>query len=501
MKKSHKILITSIITIAVFFVLASTMFVKPIEESIHTFYQVYLNGNKIGVIEDKKELYALIDDSQTAIKEKYQVKNVYPPTDLKIIETNTYDSTLDDVKSVYDKIEEEDDFAIQGYEISIKGDNRDYRIYVLDKEIFYNATKRFVRAFLDQDEYEKYINNTQEEIVETGRIIEDMKFLENITIKESYISVNDVIYTDELDLVHFLLFGSNPNTKSYTIKLGDTIESISNANELNVEEFLIANTNYKSSNTILRVGEQVNVTLINPQLTFVYTLKEIYDQTEYFDKVRKPDNTKYTSYSEITTPGINGIYRYQEEYQVENGERSQGADPVKIATIREVQNQVTTYGTKQSSYLPPVPINPVITGGSWGWPTNRGYVITSYRGWRWGRMHQGLDISGAGNFGSPIYAAADGVVTNAFKGCPSRGKGYGDTCGGSMGNSITIDHGNGYVTVYAHLHQNLLVKVGQRVGKGDQIGYMGNSGSSTGVHLHYEVKVNGVNIDPLRLYR
>ena len=59
------------------------------------------------------------------------------------------------------------------------------------------------------------------------------------------------------------------------MKLGDTIESVSEDNKLNVEEFLVANVNYKSANTLLRVGDKVNVTLIDPQLTFVYDLYEI----------------------------------------------------------------------------------------------------------------------------------------------------------------------------------------------------------------------------------
>lgn len=500
MKKN--IVITSLITFFIIGVLFLSCSTKRFSHRINTYYQVYLNGNKIGVIDNQKELYALINDSQTSIKEKYNVDTVYPPTNLKIIEANTYNDRLDDVKSVYDKIETQDDFAILGYQVTIRGEEETFSVYVLDKEIFYNAAKRFVRAFLNQEEYDKYINNTQEEIVETGRIIEDMKFKEKITIKESYISVKDKIYTDEADLVHFLLFGSNPNTKNYTIKLGDTIESISNDNELNPEEFLIANTQYKSQNTVLKVGEKVNVTLIEPQLTFIYTLKEIYNQVEFFEKEREPDETRYVGWSEVKTPGVNGINRYQEEYVVENGEREQGAEPTLVAVIKPVQNQVVAYGTKKyyssGGYIPE---NPVDTSGYWAWPTNRGYVITSYRGWRWGRMHQGIDISGAGNFNSPIYSVGDGVVEYVFNGCPSRGNGYGDTCGGSLGNQIRINHGNGYVTVYGHLHQNVLVRVGQTVSRGQRIGSMGNSGSSTGVHLHFEVKVNNVNIDPLRLYR
>lgn len=496
---------TFMITLVVSAILGISLFTKKSYAEVNTNYQVYLNGEKIGVIGDKAELYALIDSNQTAIKEKYKVDNVYPPNNLKIVEADTYSTTVDEVKNVYEQIEKQDDFAIKGYIITVKSDEKDYQIKVLDKEIFYNAAKRFVSAFLNQDEYNKYINNTQEEIVGTGRIIESMHFKENITIKESYISVNDKIYTNEQELTHFLLFGETPDTKSYTIALGDTIESISEANKLNVEEFLIANTKYKSEKTILKVGDTVNVTLISPQLTYVYKLKEIYDQTIYYTKERVPDNTKYTDYSVITTPGINGKNRVQEEYEVENGERSQNANPVILATLVPVQNQVTTYGTKRP-YNPGGPSNwenPVITGGDWFWPTNAGYVITSKYGWRWGSMHYGLDISGAGNFGSPIYAAADGVVELAFNGCPSSGKGKYDTCGyggRTLGNQITINHGNDYVTIYGHLHQSMNVRVGQTVSRGDRIGSMGHSGKSTGPHLHFEVKYNGVNLNPLSIY-
>lgn len=252
-----------------------------------------------------------------------------------------------------------------------------------------------------------------------------MKFLENITIKEDYISVNEDIYTDELKLSQFLLFGDNPNTKSYTVKLGDTIESVSEDNKLNVEEFLVANVNYKSANTLLRVGDKVNVTLIDPQLTFVYDLYEIKDEIVLFTKEPVYDKTKPTSYREVTQAGQNGIDRFEETYSVTNGERSQEAQVKKIATIREAKKQITTIGTRNDNvYVPP---NPVVIDGYWAWPTNKGYVITSYRGWRWGRMHQGIDVSGAGNFGSPIYAASDGTVTYVNSSCPSRGKGYGDS--------------------------------------------------------------------------
>ena len=113
----------------------------------NTKYQVYLRGEKIGLIDDDTALYDLIDASQTSIKDEYDVENVYPPTDLKLVEVNTYDTTSDDIHEVYDKIEEVDDFTLRGYVITVKGEEEEYTINVLDQEVFSNAAKRVVNAF------------------------------------------------------------------------------------------------------------------------------------------------------------------------------------------------------------------------------------------------------------------------------------------------------------------------------------------------------------------
>ncbi len=472
-------------------------------ESAKTYYQIYLNGKELGMIENSEKLYALINAEQKPIKEKYGVSTIYPPTNLKIVETNSFNENISNVKDIYEKINEQDHFTVKGYVVEIKGKDESFKINVLDKEVFYNAAKRFVKAFLSENEYENYINNMQKEIEETGHIIQDMYFKEKISIKESFISINDKIYTEELELSQYLLFGENPDTKNYTIKLGDTIASISEANKLNSEEFLIANPNYKDEKTILRIGDTVNVTLINPKISFVYELYDVSDEIDYFLKQTVPDPTKPTNYRVVTTAGQNGITRVTEKYSVTNGVRSQGVEILKQEVIRAKVNQITTYGTY---YVGPIGgiQNPVNIEGDWGWPTNGGYVITSPFGWRGGQHHSALDISGAGNLGSNIYAAADGTVIKAFNGCPNIGFGYGDQCGGSFGNSVIIDHGNGYYTTYAHLLNTLRVSVGSKVKKGQVIGYMGSSGSSTGPHVHFAVSKgspSGGYFDPLRLYR
>ena len=114
-------------------------------------------------------------------------------------------------------------------------------------------------------------------------------------------------------------------------------------------------------------------------------------------------------------------------------------------------------------------------------PVKSNYRFTSGFGQRWGRLHAGADF--AGPIGTPIYATADGVVTKA-----GWSSGY--------GRLIKIKHAFGIETRYAHLNK-MRVSVGQRVSRGQRIADMGNSGRSTGPHLHYEVRVGGAPVNPM----
>ncbi|RPJ81407.1 MAG: M23 family metallopeptidase, partial [Deltaproteobacteria bacterium] len=114
-----------------------------------------------------------------------------------------------------------------------------------------------------------------------------------------------------------------------------------------------------------------------------------------------------------------------------------------------------------------------------GWITSRfGYRRSPFTGLK--EFHKGLDI--ASKTGTPVIATGDGVV--AFAG-PD----------GLLGNTITIDHGHGIVTRYAHLHQ-FTKKQGDTVRRGDIVAQVGNTGRSTGPHLHYDVKMHGISVNP-----
>lgn len=110
-------------------------------------------------------------------------------------------------------------------------------------------------------------------------------------------------------------------------------------------------------------------------------------------------------------------------------------------------------------------------------------IVTSYFGARWGRTHGGLDIWSDDCFGKPIVSAFDGIVVRA------------DYYGG-YGLCVIVDHGNGVQTLYAHMSA-ISVKVGDTVSAGDELGKIGNTGVSTGAHLHFEVHVDGEQVNPL----
>lgn len=114
------------------------------------------------------------------------------------------------------------------------------------------------------------------------------------------------------------------------------------------------------------------------------------------------------------------------------------------------------------------------TAGRWVWPTQG--VFTSGYGWRWGRMHKGIDV--ANNVGTPVVAVQAGRIT--FAGWDDGGYGY----------LVEITHEDGTMTRYAH-HSRLMVREGEEVQQGQTIGLMGSTGRSTGPHLHFEIHPPG----------
>ena len=466
----------------------------------HVVYRVYLDGERIGLLKNADDLYNLIDKEQEEIKAKYDVDRVYPPKGLEITEYITYENDFKSAEEIYNIIAKNSAFTVLGYVVTINytGEEKSpVTINVLNESDVEPALMDAAAAFVDSKLLDNYLNDTQEEITDTGKTIESVYFAEDITIKESYLSINADIITNRSDLTKYLLFGTLNKQAEYTVKSGDTVETIAFNNKLSNEELLIANPNLSSVNTLLSSGQKLNIGLINPLIDVIEESEVVEDVKINFKTIYEEDSSRYASQTYVKTEGIAGTNRITEKVQYKNGE----VMTLYVSKTEEISapvDKVVVRGTKTATvyyynYYPPA-----ASDTDWGWPTTSPYVITSHFGYRWGRRHGGIDISGTG-FGSPIYAAADGVVISVNKNCANVGY-YKNQCGGEYGNYVFVRTTKGLVTRFAHMRNDIRVSVGDTVKKGQLIGTMGSSGSSTGTHLHFEIRdENGNRLDPCKV--
>lgn len=241
----------------------------------------------------------------------------------------------------------------------------------------------------------------------------------------------------------------------YTVQSGDTILGIAAKYGLEPETILWSNPKIEENPDRISIGDQVKVLPVNGVLHTVRqgdTLSSI--ATKY--KVGVADITGYAGnalHDEAADLAVGS------ELVVPGGEK-----PV-------IAQQVVTYSSSA-----PAPASAIKGSGAFAWPTS-GNVSQGY----WGG-HAAIDISSW--TGAPVTAADGGYVSFVGRGWNS---GY--------GNHIIVDHGNGYSTLYAHLN-SIYVSPGENIARGQQIGAVGNTGNSTGPHLHFEILYQGVRRNP-----
>lgn len=474
-------------------------------------YKVYIDGKLIGAIRSKKALEDYINNEQKSLKNEYNVNKVYIPNGIDIEKAITYNGKIMSERKIYKKIKSKKSFTIKGYVVTISKDKeKDIKLYLLKKDLFDKSVKKVLNAFVKAEDIKNYKNDTQPEIKTTGSRIENIYIDQDVNIKEAFISTDEMIFTNVTDLTKYLLFGTLDSGDEYTVKLGDTIETVAFNNKLSTDEFLIVNPEFTSANNLLSVGQKVSIALIAPVLDIVVEKHVVEDMDKPYTTEEKEDSSMDLGTQTVEREGVNGLQRVTEKIQYINGD-AQPAYISNVEVLKEPINKVVVKGTKKSyggSNVYTGSIDPAISSGSWGWPTVSPFIITSYFEWRWGRLHEGIDISGCG-FGSPIFAIESGTVLETNSGCSDYGAGAYDMCGSGFGNYVWIQHPNGVYAVYAHLTGNVVVGPGQQVSKGQVLGYMGSSGSSTGTHLHlgtfyggtkYGTYGGGSVFNPLSLY-
>lgn len=440
-------------------------------EEPNNFYQVYLDQEIIGVIKSKIALEKYIDQRGNYIKMKYNTKEVYAPNGLEIKKITTYVNHTDDVKKVYELIEQKRPFTIKGYQFTITTETSTKKFFVTATSVYDDAIIHTFNTFVGTDNYNVFKSNDQKPIKTTGRIIEDVYIDGNQTIKEMNIPVTETIYTDSKELSKILLFGTTNQQKKYVVKSGDTIDQVAFNNEISVEEFLISNPTFTNSKNLLFPGQEVTIGVTDPQIQVVEKEHVVEDIVSKYGIDYIVDPSLYVGERKVERVGENGLIRVAQKVTSVNGMITIVSDPESKEELKASINQLVRVGDKQ---LP----NYVGSTDSWGWPTNAGWTITSDYGYRINpingvrELHQAIDIAGTG-YRSNIYAANAGTVLKA---------GYHS----QFGNYITIDHNNGYYTLYAHLDK-MIVSAGQIVERGQIIGYMGHTGWATGTHLHFSI--------------
>ncbi|MBQ2794765.1 MAG: peptidoglycan DD-metalloendopeptidase family protein [Oscillospiraceae bacterium] len=174
---------------------------------------------------------------------------------------------------------------------------------------------------------------------------------------------------------------------------------------------------------------------------------------------------------------IHDLAQMQAEYEENYEELSAMAKQIQ-AELLDIYKNLNTSNTEY-------------VGGEMMWPVPGYSKISSYYGWRFNNtdFHTGVDITGSGVHGAKVVAANTGTVVHTNY-CPYNGYSYG------YGTYLIVDHGGGITTLYAHL-SDISVKKGDIVVMGQQIGKVGNTGWSTGAHLHFEVRKNGSAVNPI----
>lgn len=473
--------------------------IKPTDLRPHTYYRVYLNKEVIGVIKDKSELEKYVSNASENYKKQFGVTDVYIPNGLEIKKFTTYNKKTDNVKDIYEKISQIEPFTVEGYRFTVNRStvnengesitNSEF-IYVLDNSVFDEAIRSLYKIFVGTEIYENYLNNAQVSINGTGSVIENIYVNDDISVKKMRISVVEPIYTDVSTLTKYLLFGTTVDQKKYVVKMGEDIEQVAFDNKISVEELLISNPEFTSSKNLLFPGQEITIGVMDPKVSVAVLKYTVEDITNKYSTTVEYDATQLVGYSQVTQAGSNGLERVSQKVLTVNG-TIHNIIPISKVELKPVVNEVIVKGERV------VPNTGSLYG--WKWPTNSGYTLLSgfeYRinpitGKR--ELHDGLDIGGTG-YGSPIYAANNGVITQKATRFDN-------------GIYIIINHNNGYYTIYCHMSKFADVEVGQTVEAGQIIGYMGRTGYATTAHLHFSVSYGGrpwgggVFINPLTLYR
>lgn len=307
-----------------------------------------------------------------------------------------------------------------------------------------------------------------------------VSFVENIEYVQGLYPDNESTVKDASYLSE-KLNSKKSEAKYYTVQAGDTVSQIAQRFDMTSSQIFNLNPELKEN---IYIGQQI---LLSNEVNYIrvqITKTETRTVEIPYETVEVKTDKLYVGDTKTITAGVNGIEEVTELVTYIDGVKVSTKE-VSRTTIREAVDKKVQVGTKKNSYSSGAVVS---GGGRLLWPAVGAYSISSGYGYRnfgdgW---HAGVDIvRSGGSTGCTVVAAEAGTVT--FAGW------Y-----GSGGYTVIINHGNGLTTMYCHMKAgSLRVYSGQKVVRGQAVGQIGATGYVTGAHLHFEVKVNGKNVNPM----
>lgn len=318
--------------------------------------------------------------------------------------------------------------------------------------------KAFADVFIVKNKHEDY---------EHGLV--NLEYADKIEVVEAYLLEDEI---DTVDEAVALATKEQETQVIYEVVPGDTLSQICLINDIPLDELIAINDELENENTIIRPGQELVITVPEPALSVLWETN-----LEYMEDYEAPveyvlNNDWYTTQEMIRQQPSAGRRRVVATISYKN-EKEIGRELLKEEVYVAAIPKIVEKGTK----LPPTYIKPISGGRQTSSFGTRRDPITGATA-----THNGVDW--ALPIGSSVVASNAGTVV-----CAGWVNGY--------GYAVYINHSDGRQTRYGHLSK-VLVKTGQSVSQGERIALSGNTGRSTGPHVHFEIRINGKAVNPLK---
>lgn len=305
-------------------------------------------------------------------------------------------------------------------------------------------------------------------------VVKSVDFQEDVSIEAGNVKVSEIQSPEKI--LEQIQEGKE-EVKTHVVEEGESFWMIAHNNDLSVDELQKLNADTVPEK--LQIGQEIVLTKQEPLVSVVVTKEVTVEETIAHSTEYKDTSSLLKGENKVVTKGSDGKKSVTYEVKEANGSTLE-KNVVKEVVISEPVTEVVNRGTGSIKISSRSAYNSGGGSGTLAWPLSSNKITSPY-GTRSRGFHSGIDL--AAKTGTSVYAAAGGTVELA-----SWYYGY--------GNCIVINHGNGVKTRYAHLSA-YKVSVGTTVSRGQLIALSGNTGNSTGPHLHFEVIVNGVTKNPV----